>query len=168
MLAVALLAGPIPPATSASAERVSTRASDCVSGGANEASASRGSRKLGDESPTRFSPAMYRFSFAIEASLDGFEGESLPISIETICRVRRRLQREAAQLAGADGVAVILPRTRVVKDRRTLQDPQRTEELAGADTATLRARLLRPTEWQENEDGDPVPTFRASRIDITD
>jgi hypothetical protein len=111
---------------------------------------------------------MYRFSFAIEASLDGFEGESLPISIETICRVRRRLQREAAQLAGADGVAVILPRTRVVKDRRTLQDPQRTEELAGADTATLRARLLRPTEWQENEDGDPVPTFRASRIDITD
>ena len=40
--------------------------------------------------------------------------------------------------------------------------------LAGADSVSLTARLIRPAQWRQDEDGEPVPTFRASRADITD
>jgi hypothetical protein len=43
-----------------------------------------------------------------------------------------------------------------------------TAALAGADTVSLNARLERPAQWRQDEDGQPVPTFRTSRADITD
>ena len=43
-----------------------------------------------------------------------------------------------------------------------------TTALAGADTVVLKAQLLRPGAWRLDEDGAPVPTFAASRADITD
>jgi hypothetical protein len=40
--------------------------------------------------------------------------------------------------------------------------------LAGADSVSLKARLTRPGQWRQDEDGQPVPTFLAGRADITD
>jgi hypothetical protein len=46
--------------------------------------------------------------------------------------------------------------------------PSAASALDGADTATIRVRLLPVRSWHEDEDGDPVPTFAARRIEIND
>jgi hypothetical protein len=116
----------------------------------------------------RFSSAFYRRTYVLDVSLDGEEGNEFPISIETVCAVPKARRKEAAQLAGSDGVARILNRTRVWEGARLLTGPPSRTALGAADTASMRVRLARPRTWSEDEDGNPVPTFRAGRIEITD
>jgi hypothetical protein len=136
----------------------------CVDGSADEA------RILGtDEGPPHFTAAMFARSMTLDASLDGLDDDSaLPISIEAVCGLPKRLDSQAGQLAGGDGVALITSRTSVWKDGQRLPGASKLLELDGADTATIRARFLPQKQWKADEDGDPVPTFRAARITVTD
>jgi hypothetical protein len=135
----------------------------CV--GAEEASA----RSAGDdEAPPKFSRAMFRRRFTLEVSLDGADGRELPISIEEVCGLPKRRAKEAAALAGNDGIALILARTQVWQDGTRLSGTEATTAVDGADTALLRVRLVRQRAWRDDEDGEPIPTFRTGRIDITD
>ena len=126
------------------------------------------SRKLEGDAPPRFSSAFYAITITLKASVDGVEGRKLPISIEEVCDVPKPLAQEAAQLAGGEGVAIVGAGTKVFDGDVLLQGQAATTALAGADTVTLRARLKRPGKWAQDEDGQPVPTFAASRIKITD
>jgi hypothetical protein len=139
----------------------------CVDGSASEARAA-GS----DEGPPRFAPDFFFRAMSIDASTDGLDGTklptTLPISIESVCGLPRSLDKQAGQLAGGDGVARITSRTSVWKDGQRLPATRKLAELDGADTVQMRARLLPQSAWQEDEDGEPVPTFTASRIAITD
>jgi hypothetical protein len=141
----------------------STAAARCVDGSANEARAAGA-----DEGPPRFSPAFFRRVVWIDASADGLAENALPVSIEEICGLPRSLEKQGAQLAGGDGVALISSRTSVWKDGQRLPPPQKLVEVDGADTVRMRARLVPQRSWQADEDGDPVPTFTTSRILITD
>ena len=138
-------------------------ASHCV--GAEEASVHAAGA---DEGPPKFTAAFYRRLLTLDVSLDGADGAELPISIEEVCDVPRRLRRQAARLAGSDGVAVLLRRTTVWQDGTQLTGEEATTAIEGADTAFLRVRLKRPAAWSKDEDGEPVPTFRTGRIEITD
>jgi hypothetical protein len=135
----------------------------CV--GAEEASANAAGD---DEAPPKFSRAMFRRRFTLEVSLDGADGRELPISIEEVCGLPKRLAKEAAALAGNDGIALLLPRTQIWLDGTRLSGTEATTAIDGADTATLKVRLVRPRAWREDEDGGRIPTFRTGRIDITD
>jgi hypothetical protein len=121
-----------------------------------------------DEGPPRFSAAFYRHAITLEASLDGADGTELPISIEQVCDVPRKLAKQARQLAGADGVALLLTRTTVTQDGEVVSGDDVAAAIDGADTAALRVRLLHPPSWREDEDGNAIPTFRAGRVEITD
>jgi hypothetical protein len=121
-----------------------------------------------DEGPPKFTAAFYRHLLTLDVSLDGAEGSELPISIEEVCDVPRRLRRQAAGLAGADGIALVLRRTTVWQDGTQLTGREVTTAIEGADTAVLRVRLKRQSSWGKDEDGEPVPTFRTGRIEITD
>ena len=121
-----------------------------------------------DEGPPKFTAAFYRHMYSLDVSLDGADGEELPISIETICDVPKKLRKQAAQLAGSDGVARILQRTQIWQDGTQLTGEDATTALDGADTATMRVRMIKRPKWSEDEDGEPLPTFRAGRIEITD
>jgi Ca2+-binding RTX toxin-like protein len=122
-----------------------------------------------DDPPPTFSSAFYAITITITASADGMTGNELPISIEDVCDVPQSLAAEAAQLVGGDGVALISPTTRVFDATgQQLAGAAATTALAGADTVVLKARLLPPGRWRQDEDGAPVPTFSASRADITD
>jgi hypothetical protein len=122
-----------------------------------------------DDPPPTFSNAFYAITTTITASADGMTGNELPISIESICDVPQALAAEAAQLVGGDGVALIRPGTPVFDATgQRLTGAAATTALAGADTVALKAQLLRPASWRLDEDGAPVPTFSASRADITD
>lgn len=116
----------------------------------------------------RFSSAFYRRMYTLDVSLDGEEGNEFPISIDTVCDVPKARKKEAAQLAGSDGVARVLTRTKIWEGGTLLTGSRAGTALDGADTATMRVRLTRPRTWSEDEDGNPVPTFRAGRIEITD
>ena len=138
-------------------------AQSCV--GADEASAHAAGD---DEAPPKFSRAMFRRRFTLEVSLDGADGRELPISIEAVCGLPKRRAKEAAALAGNDGIALLLPRTQVWLDGTRLSGTEATNAVDGADTALLRVRLVRQRAWREDEDGGRIPTFRTGRIDITD
>ncbi|MFL5842551.1 MAG: hypothetical protein ACJ77Z_19060 [Thermoleophilaceae bacterium] len=135
----------------------------CVDGSANEAVVA-GS----DEGPPKFTPAFFARVMSIDASADGLLENTLPISIEAICGLPRSLEKQGSQLAGGDGVALITSRTSVWKDGQRLAPDQKLTELDGADTVTMRARLVPQPSWKADEDGDPVPTFTTSRMAITD
>jgi RTX calcium-binding nonapeptide repeat (4 copies) len=122
-----------------------------------------------DDPPPTFSNAFYAITTTITASADGMTGNELPISIEDVCDVPQSLAAEAAQLVGGDGAALISPATQVFDATgQQLTGAATTTALSEADTVVLKAQLLPPGGWSQDEDGAPVPTFSASRADITD
>jgi hypothetical protein len=119
--------------------------------------------------PPVFSDAFFAITITLNASADGLTGNELPISIEEVCDVPKRMATEAAQLSGGEGVAIISSATRVFDiGGQQLHGGAATTALGGADSVTLRAQLKRPAQWRQDEDGQPVPTFGISRADITD
>ncbi len=118
--------------------------------------------------PPSFSPAFYRRPLLLDVGLDGLDGSELPISIDAICSVPKRLKRQAAQLVGGDGVALLRARTSVWRGHAEVSGRAAAAAIDGADEAILRARLLRPPKWRADEDGNPVPTFRTGRVWITE
>jgi hypothetical protein len=132
--------------------------------------AARGlARAAQEEAPPTFSDPFYAITITLNASADGLNGDELPISIEAVCDVPNRLESEAAQLIGGEGVAIISSETKVFDaGGQQLTGDAATTALAGADTVSLNAQLQRPARWRQDEDGQPVPTFQTSRADITD
>jgi len=131
--------------------------------------AGRLGRATQEEQPPTFSQPFYGITITINGSADGMNGDELPISIEEVCDVPSDLAGEAAQLIGGDGVAIISSATRVFDATgQELTGDAATTALAGADTVSLKARLMRPNQWRQDEDGQPLPTFGTTRADITD
>jgi hypothetical protein len=122
-----------------------------------------------DDPPLVFSDAFYAITTTITASADGLTGTDLPISIEDVCDVPQSLATEAAQLVGGDGVALITPATQVFDATGVLLTGDAATTAVGeADTVVIKAQLLPPDGWRQDEDGAPVPTFSVSRADIPD
>jgi Ca2+-binding RTX toxin-like protein len=131
--------------------------------------AARLARAAQEEGPPTFSDPFYSITITLNASADGLNGNELPISIEEVCDVPTRLEGEAGQLIGGEGVALVGSKTQVFDaGGQLLTGDAATTGLAGADTVSLKAQLERPAGWRQDEDGQPVPTFRISRADITD
>jgi hypothetical protein len=128
----------------------------------------RASVALRGDPPPTFSEAFYSTTITLNASSDGAVEDQLPISIEEACDVPAALQGEAAQLIGIDAVAIIGPATTVFQNGVQLEGDEATMALADLDAVEVRARLLRPNEWVQDEDGNPVPTFDAIQITIVD
>lgn len=118
--------------------------------------------------PRNLRPAFYKRAVTLVVSVDGLHGQDLPISIEAVCGVPEKLAKGAARVAGADGVALRLPRTTVWKNRALKIGTAATALINGADTALVRGRLTRPSAWRQDEDGSRITTFRASRIVVVD
>jgi hypothetical protein len=152
----------------------------------------------GDEDdPPALSPALFDLTFALKASLDGIDDDgSLPLEIEEVCGVPAHLASDASKLAQGSGAALLSDDTQIgtcgdpggdddedaARERGTAACED-TPAPAGtrlhgdealstldedADTAFLGVRLVPRAEWLEDEDGDPVPTFEATWVKITD
>jgi len=133
---------------------------------ARSAGDSGGEEKEG--APRNVRPALYKRAVTLVASVDGLDGQELPISIEAVCDLPDKLAKGAAGLAGSDGVALRLPHTTVWENRALKIGPAATALIDGADTALVRGRLTRPGAWRQDEDGSRIATFRAGRIEVTD
>jgi hypothetical protein len=154
------------PSAHAAAPSAHAAAKSCVS---EEEARVRAAGDSGEEGTApEFTAAFYKRLLLLDVSLDGADGSELPISIEEVCAVPKRLKKQAAQLAGGDGVALLLARTSVWQDNTQLTGDAIAPAIDGADTAILRVRLIPPAKWREDEDGNRVPTFRTGRIEVTD
>ena len=120
-----------------------------------------------DDGPPEFRPAFYRRLLVLEVSLDGADGAELPIAIEEVCNLSRRLREQAAQLAGGEGVALLLARTTVRRGHTRVPAARVARALDGADTAWVWVRLRQRRAWRDDRDGNPVPSFWTERIQIT-
>jgi hypothetical protein len=101
-------------------------------------------------------------------SLDRADGAELPIEIEKVCNVSRRLREQAAQLAGGQGVALVLAGTTVWRGHAGVPAKRVERALDGADTAWVWVRLPQRRSWRDDTDGNPVPSFWTERIQITE
>src|SRR3954462_1045563 len=99
VVAVLAVLGHAPPAPAGSDQPASR---NCV--GAKEAAA----RQAGsdEDGPPKFSGWFYRHSIELDAPLGGVDEKALPISIEEVCGIPRKRAKQAAQLAGTDGIAL--------------------------------------------------------------
>jgi hypothetical protein len=121
------------------------------------------------DDPVTISPALIGVTLTLGVSADEIVGNQLPISIEDVCDVPTALLTDASALIGGDGVAIISPATQVFDATGAqLTGAAATAALLDADTLSLKAALLPQAQWGTDEDGAPVPTFSASRADITD
>jgi hypothetical protein len=124
--------------------------------------------KGGDGGAPSFGAGLYGVTITLKASVDGLEGNQLPLEIEQVCDVPKGLRSDAVKLAGGDGVAIVGSDTKVVRGGKSLDGAAARTALDNADTVTLRASLNPRGSWARDEDGNPVPTFAASRIQVTD
>jgi hypothetical protein len=122
----------------------------------------------GGDAPPKPDPALTGVSFTMDASTDGLNGKELPVSIEAACGAPKALEPKVEALGGSDGVLVVSSRTAVLLSGKRLPAARATTELGGADTISATVRLLAESRWSSDEDGNQLPTFRATRVDITD
>ena len=122
----------------------------CVDGSAEEARVS-GS----DEGPPKFTPAFVSRGDDTRHVGGRPRQGTLPISIEAICGLPRSLDKQAGALAGGDGIALVTSRTSVWKDDLRLAGAAKLLELEGADTVTLRARMVQQAAWKTDGTASP-------------
>jgi hypothetical protein len=147
----------------------------------------------GDGGPPSLSPALFGITFTLNASLDGIDDDgTLPLDIEEVCGVPADLASDGAKLAQLSGVALLSASTEIwtcgssdedsperenaadcndipAKGGTLLQGEDALSALANdADTAFVGVRLVPRASWRQDEDGEPVPTFDAYWVKITD
>ena len=102
--------------------------------------------------------------WSFKGALDSFTGgedHSLSITVEYIEDLPRRFRNQDDELLDQDATVLLNDNIRVFSPEGELVSH---DELVHADYVRVRARVLRPRMWRENEDGDVVPTLRAKRI----
>jgi hypothetical protein len=147
----------------------------------------------GDGGPPSLSPALYGITFTLNASLDGIDDDgTLSLDIEEVCGVPANLASDAAKLVQLSGVALLSTSTEIwtcgssdedspeaknaadcndipAKGGTLLQGEEALSTLANdADTAFVGVRLAPRASWRQDEEGEPVPTFDAYWVKITD
>jgi hypothetical protein len=145
----------------------------------------------GDDGPPSLSPALYDITFTLDASLDGIDDDgTLPLDIDAVCGVPDNLASDGAKLVQLSGVALLSDNTEIwtcagsaeeagsdnaaecsdipEKGGTLLQGEGATSTLDNADTAFVGVQLAPRAAWRQDEDGEPVPTFDAYWVKITD
>ena len=121
-----------------------------------------------DDPPPTFSPGFLSTWITLNVSVDGVEANQIPVAIEEVCDVPAAFANEAMQLAGGSGIGILGSQTQVYGAGQLVTGDAATAALMGADTLSLRARLLSPSSWGADEDGAALPTFATGRIEISD
>jgi hypothetical protein len=102
--------------------------------------------------------------WSFKGALDSFDNgvdHSMSITVEYIEDLPRRFRNQDDDLLDQDATVLMNENVRVFSPEGELVPH---DDLAQADYVRVRARVLRPRMWRENEDGDVVPTLRAKRI----
>jgi len=116
-----------------------------------------------------FTAAFLRRVWRFNVEADGYDADKHVLST-TVVRVLGGAPRKARRaLADVSADVLVTATTRIVDgDGHRVTGDAIATALDGADTAQVTGKLLPRASWQNDEDGDPVPTVRAKRIRVRD
>jgi hypothetical protein len=99
------------------------------------------------------------------ATADGFAAGRLAVTLSDVGGVSKKLRADVRDaLDDQDGIVLV---STTIKVRDSKGRKLELSALDDADTVTIRGKLLRPSRWRADEDGNKVPTIRAKRIVVT-
>ena len=130
----------------------------------------KGRRGAGSDLPgvPELTPAFLRRSWRFAVETDGYDADAHVLSA-TVDRVLGGPRRARRALADVDVAVLVTPTTRVLDaDGNRVGADGIAAALDGANDALVTGKPLAKAKWQQDEDGDPVPTLRAKRIAIGD
>ena len=113
----------------------------------------------GDDFDRGFLSRVWKFV----AEVDGYEDGELSVTIGKVLNLPKRYRDQDDDLIDEDAT-VLVSKARVY-DR----DGERTSRSAldDAEDVKIHGKLLPEEKWEEDEDGEPVPTIRAKKVYIT-
>lgn len=114
-----------------------------------------------DRRAPKFRPSFLNRVWRFEGSADFFEAGVLGMTVEKVRGLPRRLRDQDDELLDQDALVLVSSRAKVydAAGKRTTADA-----LADADRVSVRGKLLPPSKWRDDEDGQSTPTLRAKRV----
>jgi len=149
-----------------------TKPAPVVPGDDGETTSEPGKGRRGDGAGLpgvpELTPAFLRRVWRFSVEADGYDAGAHVLSA-TVDRVLGGPKRARRALADVDVAVLVTPATRVLDadGNRVAADGLATA-LDDANDAVVTGKPLAKAKWQQDEDGDPVPTLRAKRIAIED
>src|SRR4051794_23202687 len=122
-----------------------------------------------DETPIlpELAPAFLRRTWRMGASVDNFDAGVLSATVDRVLKLPRSMRAVRSALSEFDAAILVGDRTRVSGKRgRRLGKAAVAAALDGADQVVVTGKVLAPKSWRTDEDGTPLLTVRAKRIQI--
>lgn len=115
-----------------------------------------------EELPT-FASGFLNRVWKFQVDVDGFAGGKLSATVGKVLNVPKRFAKQDDELLDQDALVLVSSSTRIYEKGTRVKG----KDLDEAETATISGKLLPVAKWQDDEDGAPVPTIRAKRVQIT-
>jgi hypothetical protein len=104
----------------------------------------------------------------VEGLGNGYEAGVLDFTASRFVHIPKRYRHQDDAIVGEDSRVLVSEKTRVYDEQHhRLTGADRDAALDDADTVTVVGKVRPDAQWQTDEDGIAVPTFRAKRITIT-
>lgn len=132
--------------------------------------------QLGDEPRCREAPRlMPRFLHRVwrfDADADAYDAATnvLNVTVTKVLSLTRSFRTQDDEIVDQDAYVLFTPTTRVyaADGHRLLRERAYDNALDTADSVRVVGKVVRPSAWQEDADGNPVTTIRAKRVYVTD
>lgn len=95
--------------------------------------------------------------------VDYYDAGEMGMTVGKILNVPRKWRTQDDDLLDQDATVLVSNRARVFQDGKRVS----RDQLDAANDVRAHGKLLRPAQWREDEDGNPVPTIRAKKVYIT-
>jgi len=127
-------------------------------------SASADQPACGPGAPPAFERGFLNRVWKFVGEIDGYDEGVLSITVAKILNLPKRFRDQDDSLVDEDARVLVAAGVRVVKDGKRVG----RAELADAENVRVHGKLLKPSKWQKDEDGERTPTIRAKKIHILD
>ena len=99
------------------------------------------------------------WKFGVE--IDDVDAGKLQVTIGKVLNLPKRMRAQDDALVDEAAIVVLSGGIRIYKNGKPAR-PGGLSDLIGE--AVIHGKLLAPSKWEKDEDGDPVPTIRARKI----
>lgn len=101
-----------------------------------------------------------------EGEADGYEDGVLSMTLSKVLNLPKKMADQDDELVDQDTLVLVGSRTRVYDGTKPVRERREAAELASAENVRVQGKMLPPSKWRKDEDGEPVPTIRAKKVFI--
>ncbi len=115
----------------------------------------------GPEGMPEFESGFLNKVWRFQVDVDGFSAGKLSVTVGKILNLPKKFAEQDDELLDQDAL-VLVGSARIYERGERVKG----KDLDDAESAIVRGKLLAAAKWQDDEDGSPVPTIRAKRIEV--